>query len=88
MLLVTIELIPGGYTPSRRTIASMRISNLSELADISDYRVEVMEGANRHAKTGPRNAMCTVVAHDRRQSVWALLTRAAKEIMTADFVEL
>jgi hypothetical protein len=35
-----------GFTPLRRTIASMQISNISDLASISDYRVEAAEGSN------------------------------------------
>jgi hypothetical protein len=46
MLRVTIELIPGGFSPMRKTIGSMRISNASNLAEVSDYKVDVMEGAN------------------------------------------
>jgi hypothetical protein len=41
MLVITIDLVPGGYQPNRRTIGSMRIANVSNLADISDYLVDV-----------------------------------------------
>jgi hypothetical protein len=46
MLVVKVELVPGGFEPMRRTVASMRIWNLSDLADVSDYRVEGTERAN------------------------------------------
>lgn len=36
MLIVTVDLVPGGYEPHRRTIGSMRIANVSNLADVSD----------------------------------------------------
>lgn len=88
MLRVTIDLIPGGFTPMKRTIASMTIANASELADISDYTIEAMEGANKLSGTPPRNAACMVQAHDRRQTVWALIAEACTEIQKADFVEL
>jgi hypothetical protein len=88
MLRVTIELIPGGFSPLTRTIGTMRISNQSELADLSDYRVQAMEGANRLAQSPPSITECTVLAHDRRQRVWALLAKACKEILDADSVEL
>jgi hypothetical protein len=88
MLRVTIELVPGGFTPMRRMIASMSIANVSDLADVSDYRIEAMEGANVLTGSPPRNAACVVLRHDRRQSVWALLAEACIEIQKADFVEL
>jgi hypothetical protein len=88
MLQITIELVPSGFAPMRRTIASLRISNMSDLADSSDYRIEAMEGANPLTGDPPRKAECMVLAHDRRQSVWALLAKASQEIMKADFAEL
>jgi hypothetical protein len=80
MLVVTVELVPAGISPIRRTIASMRISNVSDLADVSDYRVEAEEGANPLTGDPPRRAECLVSAHARMQSVWALLQRACEEI--------
>jgi hypothetical protein len=67
----------------RRIIASMLISNVSDLADVSDYRVEALEGAN--ALTGDPAWMveCIVPAHARKQSVWALLQRACAEVRKA-----
>jgi hypothetical protein len=88
MLRITIELVPAGFQPLCRTIATMRISNASDLADVSDYVVEAMEGRNPLTGDPPRNADCRVLAHERRQGVWALLERACRELMTADWVEL
>ena len=64
-----IKLVLGGFEPMRRTIASMRISNMSSLADCSDYRIEALEAANGLPGDPARNAECMVLAHDRRQSV-------------------
>lgn len=75
----------GGFEPMRRTIASMRISNMSNLADCSDYRIEAMEAANALTGDPARNAECMVLAHDRRQSVWALLEKACHEILKANY---
>lgn len=88
MLRVTIELVPSGFEPMRRTIATMHVANLSNLADISDYRVMAMEGANPLTGEPAGNAECIVLAHPRRQRVWALLQQACGEIMKADWVEL
>ena len=87
MLVVTIELVPAGYEPMRRSIATMHIANESDLADVSDYRVAAMEAANRLTGEPAGNAECMVLAHPRRQRVWALLQRACEEIMKADWVK-
>jgi hypothetical protein len=88
MLRVIVELIPGGFGPLRRTIGSIRISNLSDLADLSDYRVEMREAANPLAGTPARNAGCVIERHDRRQSLWKLVARAASEVESANHSEL
>jgi hypothetical protein len=88
MLIVTIDLVPGGFDPLRRTIGSTRIANLFDLVDVSDYAIEAMEAANPLTGTAARNAECVVEGHDRRQCLWALLAKAAEEIMRAEFVEL
>ena len=80
MLRVTIDLVPGGFKPLRRTIATMSIANLSELADRSDYRVEAMEGPNDLAGLSARNVTAAVEDHNRRQSVWALIAKAAAAV--------
>jgi hypothetical protein len=87
MLRITVELVPGGFEPQRRSIATMRIANVSALADVSDYVVEAMEGENPPAGSPPRSAVFEVPAHDRRQPVWALLARAAAAAAEADWVE-
>lgn len=88
MLVVTVEIFPGGFEPSRRTIASLRIANESHLQDISDYRVVAMQSANPVTGNPPGIADFRVLDHDRRQSVWALLQRVCAEAMRADWVEL
>jgi hypothetical protein len=84
LLVITTDLVPGGYESYRRTIGSMRIVNVSNLADVSDYVVDVMEGANPLTGLPARTASCKVVGHDRRQAVWALLAKAADEAMRAE----
>jgi hypothetical protein len=64
MLRLTIELVAGGFEPMRRTIASMLVSNMSDLADCSDYRVEAMGAANALTGSPAHNTGCMVLAHD------------------------
>jgi hypothetical protein len=84
MLVITVDLLPGGYAPMRRTIAAMSITNISDLAEISDYRVE--------ARARPAIRLPALhrapFGHARAQSVWALLAQALEEIMKADSMEL
>jgi len=80
MLRVIIEILPNGHRELRRTIASMAICNTSNLADVSDYGIDAVEAANPLTGTPSRSTSCKVLRHDRRQSVWTLLAKAAAEI--------
>ena len=88
MLVVTIALVPGGFEPMRRTIGSIRISNESDLAEVSDYSVVAQQAANRLTGDPAGIAECMVQGHPRRQRVWALLQKVCEELMKADFLEL
>jgi hypothetical protein len=77
MLRITVDFVPGAYNPCRRTIASMTIANVSDLADRSNCRVEAIEGRNDLAGLSPRNISARAEDHDRRQSVWSLIAKAA-----------
>jgi hypothetical protein len=88
VLTITIDVVPGGFAPARRTIATMRIANVSDLADLSDYSIQSLESANPLSGAPARLTECSVTGHDRRQSVWALLEAAAAEIQKSEPVEL
>jgi len=87
MLCVTVEIVPGGFEPARRVIGSLRISNVSDLAPLSNYCVDVLEAANHLTGSPARVGGCRVEGHDRLQSVWALIERAAAAAQAADLVE-
>jgi hypothetical protein len=88
MIVVTVTIVPGEYEPRRRDIGTLRIGNVSDLAPISDYTVDVIEAANPLAGTPARIGECRVEQHDRAQTVWALVERAAAAAQNADLVEL
>jgi hypothetical protein len=88
MLRIIVEILPYGQRELRRTIASMNVGNLSDLADVSDYQIDATESANPVAGTPSRSTTCTVVGHDRRTSVWSLVEKAAAEIQRAESDEL
>jgi hypothetical protein len=77
MLRVTVVLVPNGNERRSETIARMTIANISNLADVSDYEFSAHERANPVAGTPARETAGTVRHHDRRQSVWSLVGKAA-----------
>lgn len=84
MIRVTIEIFPGGYADGRRTIGLMQIANISDLARRSDYRVELMEGANPLAGTEAFGCTVFIRDHDRNQSVWSLIAKAIAAAQSAE----
>jgi len=88
MLLITIDLLPGGHASHRRTLASMQIANITGLADISDYHIGAIEGANPLAGTHARSTSVRVFSHSRRQSVWKLVGAAIAAMEGVEFDEL
>jgi hypothetical protein len=87
MIVVTITLVPGGFAPLRRDIGMLRIANVSNLARISDYSIDVIEAANPLTAAPARIGSCSIAGHDRIQSVWALVERAAAAAQNADLIE-
>lgn len=88
MICVTVEIVPGGFEPARRTIGSLRISNVSDLAPISSYEVVVLEAMNPLCGTPSRIANIRLDGHERAQSIWALIGSAIASLDAADFVEV
>lgn len=88
MLIVKVELWPGGRSALKRPLGTLHIGNKSQLADLSDYHVIAMELANKLTGDPPGIAEFDVLAHPRRQRVWALLQRVCEQAMKADWVGL
>jgi hypothetical protein len=85
MLRINVEIHPGGFSPLRRSLATMSIGNTSNLADISNYDVVATEGANPLSGEPARICGFELKGHDRRQSVWRLLAAAIAEMEGADW---
>lgn len=88
MICVTVEILPGGFEPASRVIGLLRISNESDLAPVSNYRVDVIEAANHLTGSPARIGGCRIEDHDRHQSVWALIERAAAAARIADLADI
>jgi len=71
MLVVTVELWPGGDPIHAKEIASVQIANMSNLADTSDYIVEAQGEA--WGEIPASTTRFIVVGHPRRLGVFELL---------------
>ena len=60
-LKVTVELVPAGNAGKKRTLCTMEISNMTELADLSDYHVIATGERTSDKREG------TVRGHERRK---------------------
>lgn len=67
MMVVTVEVWPGGRLLRRRVIHTMNLANVSELADVSDYEGAI-DGED-----------LKVVGHNRATGAWKLVQRALEQ---------
>jgi hypothetical protein len=75
MLKVTVELVPGGDSSWGRVIGDVRIGNISELAEVSDYAwAFAPDGDIVPTKSG------TIHGHVRADGFPALLARVFSAI--------
>jgi hypothetical protein len=75
MLRVTIEVVPKGDETRKRPIRVMNISNMSGLADLSDYEVHVVGERHVNKKHG------FVRGHERKKlGCWGLVARAIRAL--------
>jgi hypothetical protein len=88
MIVVKVELWPGGRAVLARTLGTLHIGNESQLADLSNYHVIAMELKNELTGDPAGIAEFKVFRHFRRQKVWSLLKRACEEAMNADWQAL
>lgn len=72
-LRVTVEVVPGGREPAKRTIATIDISNVSELSELSNY-----EATARLDGHGSESIRARVEGH-RRSTGWIPLVRRVLE---------
>jgi hypothetical protein len=80
MLKVTVELWPGGREADKREIATVILANVTDGATdgLEDYAIHASEGVNPPADRGRWESRGLIAKHDRRQTVFALLAKAAR----------
>jgi hypothetical protein len=75
MLRVTIELIPSGDLTKRRTIRVLEIANMTDLSDLSDYKVTATGERSSDRREG------VVRGHERRRwGPWKLVDKAIRAL--------
>lgn len=72
MLVLKLEIWPGGDKKRAREIGRIDIGNISELAPVSNYSVY----AEGETFMGPQRVY--VVGHPRKEGAWALVRRVLK----------
>lgn len=88
-IVIRIELWHGGNPDHREDLGSAVISNVSGLADHSDYRVELLKGAAYSSKPGTLYKSGIVRGYprkDKRWGPWELLALAL-EVTVGDRIE-
>ncbi len=82
MLVVTVEIWPGGDPESKRTLGQMRIGNDSGLADISDYSALLYQEASERLKVEGFEQAVTVKGHPRSEGPWKLVYEVLSQIFS------
>ncbi|WHO37233.1 hypothetical protein PMI04_011685 [Sphingobium sp. AP49] len=81
MMVVKVEIWPGGSEDYALEIGRLEIANLSNLADVSDYAVRLRQTAAEQLEVRPIDARTIIKAHTRRDGPWALIKRALDQIL-------
>ena len=80
MIVVFVELWPGGDAERRVPLGSLGIANESNLALLSNYSYEIDEAPQPRLKVDQLKKQGQVVGHNRNQSVWKLIRRVIDDV--------
>lgn len=81
MLVVKVEIWPGGNEAAAREIGRMEMANISDLAAVSDYSVQIVQAATPRLGVPAFNEQVTVEGHARRDGPWRLVKRALDRLL-------
>jgi len=76
MMVVTVEVWPGGRNSSPRVVETLFIGNVSSLSDVSNYDVY---DQNPYSSTRP-DPVATITGHRRRDGALELVRRCAQAV--------
>lgn len=79
MIVCRVEFWPDGNSLRAREIGRIAMENKSDMADVSNYQVLIREEANPMTKSNRVDREFMIDNHLRRQSVFALIARAAQK---------
>lgn len=79
MLRLTVELVPGGREAHKRVLATMTLANVTDTLTswLDDYAIHAAEDVNPVAQRERWESCGLIAGHDRNQTVWALIAKAA-----------
>jgi hypothetical protein len=80
MLVVTVEIWPGGDLSGRRTLGQMQIANESGLANVSDYSVAIYQEPSDRLNVEGFDQRLAVTGHARSNGPWKLVYRALAQL--------
>lgn len=75
MIVVKIEMWPGGNEHKAHEIGRALIANVSDLAETSNYVARVTTAGYEPLGVKPQNQVIKVNSHERAQSITALLAK-------------
>jgi len=80
MLVVKVEVWPGGVQALAQEIGRMEIENVSNLAQISDYSVSVTQLGSERLGVCPIDVAFIIEGHARENGAWALVKRVVDRL--------
>ena len=75
MMVVSIEIWPGGDKSYGFEIGRMEVSNISNLAEVSDYHAHIVQRGASSLNVSAMDKTVLVQGHPRRNGAWALVRR-------------
>jgi hypothetical protein len=80
MMVVTVEIWPGGKADASYEIARMEVSNISGLAAVSNYSARVTQRATVDLGVQNLDIRASVDGHLRSRGPWFLIARVLQRV--------
>lgn len=81
MLVVKVEIWPGGSETSSFEIARLELINVSDLAEVSDYVAHINQSGAAHLGVPSFYRQLAVSSHSRCDGPWRLIKRTLDQIL-------